>query len=133
MGAMPLPIDMRKKPAGVKVHVTTGEGVEIAWSDGHASRYDFAYLRDQCPCATCNDERLKKDQQQAKFGNSAVLPMYKPKVTAKAAKAVGNYAIQIDFSDGHTTGIFSFDHLRTICSCEECAREFRAAGKETTA
>ena len=131
---MPLPIDMRKRPAGVKVHVTTGEGVEITLSDGHASRYDFAYLRDHCPCATCNDERLKKDQQIAQHGSSAILPMYKPKVKAKSATAVGNYAIQINFSDGHTTGIFSFDHLREICPCEAREREFRsAAAKETTA
>jgi DUF971 family protein len=131
---MPLPIDMRKRPAGVKVHVTTGEGVEITWSDGHASRYDFPYLRDHCPCATCNDERLKKDQQIAKQGSGAILPMYKPKVKANSATAVGNYAIQINFSDGHTTGIFSFDHLREICPCEACEREFRsAAAKETTA
>jgi DUF971 family protein len=131
---MPLPIDQRKKPAGVKVHVTTGEGVEIAWSDGHASRYDFPYLRDHCPCATCNDERLKKDQQVAQHGSNSILPMYKPKVKAKSATAVGNYAIQIDFSDGHTTGIFSFGHLREICPCEACGREFRsAAAKETTA
>lgn len=130
---MPLPIDTRKKPSSVKVHVTTGEGVEIAWSDGHASRYDFPYLRDHCPCATCNDERSKKEQQQVKFGQNAVLPMYKPKVKAKAAKAVGNYAIQIDFSDDHTTGIFSFDHLRTICPCKECEREFRSTAKETSA
>jgi|SRR5208282_5296666 DUF971 family protein len=131
---MPLPIDQRKRPAGVKVHVTTGEGVEITWSDGHASRYDFPYLRDHCPCATCNDERLKKDQQVAQHGSNSILPMYKPKVKARSATAVGNYAIQIDFSDGHTTGIFSFDHLREICPCEACGREFRStAVKETTA
>ena len=60
MDAMPIPIDVRKRPMDVKVHVTTGEGVEIAWSDGHTSRYDFPYLRDHCPCALCNDEREKK-------------------------------------------------------------------------
>ena len=50
---------------------------------------------------------------------------FKPKLSAKAAHAVGNYALQIDFNDGHTTGIYSFDYLRTICPCEDCAREFR--------
>jgi DUF971 family protein len=39
---------------------------------------------------------------------------------------VGNYALQIDFSDGHTTGIYSYDYLRTICPCDECAKAFRA-------
>ena len=131
---MPIPIDTRRKPAGVKVHVSSGAGVDITWSDGHASHYDFSYLRDECPCAMCNDERQKK--LQAKFPaapaagltGSSVLPMYKPKLAAKAAHAVGNYALQIDFNDGHTAGIYSFDYLRTICPCAECAREFRSAG-----
>jgi DUF971 family protein len=130
---MPLPIDARKRPSGVKVHVSTGEGVEITWSDGHVSHYDFPYLRDHCPCATCNDERLKKEENPAKAAAKEVFPMYKPKAKAKAANAVGNYAIHIEFTDGHTTGIYSFDHLREICPCDACAREFRPAAKEKTA
>ena len=126
---MPIPIDARRKPASVRVHVSSGKGVDIVWSDDHASHYDFAYLRDECPCALCNDERQKK--REAKFSakpalNSPVLPMYKPKIAAKAAHAIGNYALQIDFNDGHTAGIFSFDYLRSICPCEACVREYRA-------
>jgi DUF971 family protein len=129
---MPIAQDARKKPLSIKVHVSTGEGVEITWSDQHASRYDFPYLRDHCPCALCNDEREKKSKGGAASG-SVLLPMYKPRVTAKSANAVGNYALQIEFSDSHATGIFSFEHLREICPCEDCAREFRSAAKETTA
>jgi DUF971 family protein len=128
---MPIPHDLRKKPMDVKVRVSTGQGVEVTWSDGHASRYDFPYLRDHCPSALCNDEREKK----ARIGTSpsgasapsAVLPMFKPRVTAKSAIAVGNYAIQIEFSDSHATGIYSFEHLREICPCEACVREFGPA------
>jgi DUF971 family protein len=120
---MPIPFDARKKPIAVKIRVSTGEGVDITWSDGHTSHFDFPYLRDLCPCALCNDERQKKSP----MGASAALPMFKPKVTARAARAVGNYAVQIDFSDGHTTGIFSFEHLREICPCEACGREFRSS------
>lgn len=138
---MPIPIDERRKPAQVKVHVSNGAGVDITWSDGHASHYDFAYLRDECPCAMCNDERQKKAQGQQKDAqlkkdnpslaaatplSSPLLPMFKPKLAAKSAHAVGNYALQIDFNDGHTAGIFSFDFLRTICPCDACAREFRS-------
>jgi DUF971 family protein len=129
---MPIAQDARKKPASIKVHVSTGEGVEIIWSDQHTSRYDFPYLRDHCPCALCNDEREKKAKGGASSG-SALLPMYKPRVTAKSANAVGNYALQIQFSDSHATGIFSFEHLREICPCEACQRDFRSAPKETTA
>src|ERR1700735_2951266 len=101
---MPIQIDQRKRPAGVKVHLTTGEGVEGSWAAGHGSRYGFPYLRDHCPCAVCNDEREKNEQLALKSGGatvSPVLPMYKPRVTAKKATAVGSYAIQIEFSDGH--------------------------------
>jgi DUF971 family protein len=126
---MPIPIDVRKRPIGVKIHVTTGEGVEITWSDGHTSRYDFPYLRDHCPCALCNDEREKKARSTGLAGG-ADLPMFKPRVKAKSAATVGNYAIQIEFTDGHATGIFSFGHLREICPCEACGREFRSAPKE---
>jgi DUF971 family protein len=128
---MPLPIDARKKPTDVKVYVTTGEGVAITWSDGHASRYTFPYLRDHCPCATCNDEREKKAQD--KSGSADLLPMFKPRVTARSATSVGNYALQIQFSDAHSTGIYSFSALREMCPCEACAKEFRPAVKETTA
>jgi DUF971 family protein len=125
---MPIPIDSRKKPTSVKIHVSSGAGVDITWTDGHASHYDFAYLREQCPCATCNEEREKKSSVAVAApaaGNP--LPMFKPKARARAATSVGNYAIQITFSDGHATGIFSYDYLRGICPCAECAKEFRAA------
>ncbi|MFZ0881345.1 MAG: DUF971 domain-containing protein [Candidatus Acidiferrales bacterium] len=121
---MPIPLDTRKKPIDVKVRISTGEGVDITWSDGHTSHYDFAYLRDRCPCALCNDEREKSKKIGAVAGGS-VLPMFKPKVTAKGASSVGNYAVQIQFSDGHSTGIFSFEHLREICPCAQCAQDFR--------
>jgi DUF971 family protein len=121
---MPIPIDVRKKPLDVKIHVSTGAGMDIIWSDTHASHYDFAYLRDNCPCALCNDEREKKSRVAGAGSGGAVLPMFKAKVTAKAAHPVGHYAIQIDFSDGHSTGIFSFDHLREICPCPACQQEF---------
>ena len=122
-------MDPRKKPTDVQVHVSTGAGVDIVWSDGHASHYDFPYLREQCPCAMCNDEREKK--AQAKFGPGAALgpalPMFKPRARARSAKPVGNYALQIEFTDGHSTGIYSFTYLREICPCAACRQEFRSS------
>ena len=57
---MPEPLDPRNKPTDVKVHVTSGSGVDVVWGDGHSSHYEFAFLRDECPCATCNDRRQKE-------------------------------------------------------------------------
>src|SRR5215471_16586152 len=123
---MPAPIDQRKKPTGVKIHVKTGAGVDITWADGHSSHYDFTYLRDNCPCATCNDQRAKKENMAAmNLPASPLLPMYKLKPRANSATQVGNSAIQINFNDGHSTGIFSYDYLRTHCPCDECKTAFR--------
>lgn len=121
-----MPIDPRKKPTTVKIHVKTGAGVDIEWADGHSSHFEFAFLREHCPCATCNDERAKKESLAGlNLPASPLLPMYKPKPRAQSAAQVGNYAIQIFFNDGHSTGIFSYDYLRTLCSCEKCAKAFR--------
>lgn len=127
---MPTPLDQRKKPTTVKIHVKTGAGVDVTWADGHSSHFDFPYLRDQCPCAMCNDERGKKEQAAAfNLPASPLLPMYKPMPRANSATQVGNYAIQIVFNDGHSTGIYSYDYLRTMCPCEECAKSFRESPK----
>jgi DUF971 family protein len=120
---MPITLDERKKPTSVKVHLTSGEGVEIRWSDGHISRYTFPYLRDHCPCAMCKDEREKKE----KSPGGDLFPMFRARVTAKKATSVGNYAIQMEYSDGHATGIYSFGYLRGLCPCEACQREFADA------
>jgi DUF971 family protein len=128
---MPTPLDPRKKATAVKVHVKTGAGDDITWADGHASHYEFSYLREECPCATCNDERGKKEAFAATaapgVSSFPPLPMFKPKARAQAATVVGNYAVQISFTDGHSTGIYSYDHLRSICPCAECAKAFRTA------
>jgi len=127
---MPEALDPRKKPADVKVQVSSGAGVDIVWADGHHSHYDFAYLRERCPCATCDDQRRKKEAApvQGLPGATGALPLYKPRPGARAAKSMGHYALQIEFTDGHSTGIYSYEHLRTICPCGECAQSFRASG-----
>lgn len=118
---MPIPVDPRNKPSTVKIHVTSGTGVDITWVDGHSSHYDFPLLRDRCPCATCKDEREKKREfASAGPASAAALPMFKPKARARAATTVGNYAIQITFTDGHSTGIYSYDYLRSVCPCPAC-------------
>jgi len=121
---MSLPVDARTKPLDVKIHVSTGAGMDIAWADGHQSHYDFAYLRDHCPCALCNEEHGHGPAPAA----ANPLPLYKPRSGARAASAVGHYAVQFDFSDGHSTGIYSFEYLRQICPCDDCRRGESAAG-----
>lgn len=90
------------------------EGFKIIWGDNHESRYSAQQLRLQCPCAACRDEWT---------GEARIhLGMISENLELKDASLVGNYAIHFIFSDGHTTGIYSFETLRKICSCDSCQK-----------
>lgn len=100
------------------IAIAKSKGVHIDWKDGHQSEYPNEYLRLECPCATCagtHGTTPLKEQVQSPF------PMFKPVVKIVDVEAVGNYAIRIRWSDGHATGIYSFDLFRRICPCAECA------------
>src|ERR1700744_2273924 len=66
-------------PDKVRVLLTEGKGLEIDWQDGHRSAWNFAWLRDACPCATCVDERKSDGRKigQSKAKSGELLPMYK--------------------------------------------------------
>jgi DUF971 family protein len=117
-------------PEKVRVLLTEGKGMEIDWADGHRSAWSFAWMRLACPCATCVEERKLEGRKpgQPKPRPAAVLPMYIPPAKPASAHAVGRYAIQFNWKDGHTAGIYSWDYLRRVCQCRECA----FAAQETT-
>ncbi len=117
-------------PEKVRVLLTEGKGLEIDWQDGHRSAWSFAWLRDGCPCATCVEERKNEGRKigQPKAQSSQLLPMYKPPAKPASAHAVGRYALQFNWQDGHSSGIYSWEYLRRNCPCMEC--RFAAAETE---
>lgn len=109
-------------PKSVKVDKTGGTGMSITWKDGHQSHYTFPWLRDACPCATCNEER---EQSGRKLGEPVkpkpgALPMFKAPARPDEVIPTGRYAIAFRWNDGHSTGIYSWDFLRRECPCAEC-------------
>jgi DUF971 family protein len=112
-------------PEKVRVMLTEGKGVEIDWADGHRSAWSFKWLRDACPCATCNDERRQEGRKpgQPKKKPAELLPMYTPPAKPASAQGVGRYAIQFNWLDGHSGGIYSWEYLRRYCQCPECTFE----------
>lgn len=87
----------------------------ISWSDGHESMYDTTYLRDQCTCANCMDEWT---------GERKIIPGMLPKtVTPITIDSVGQYGLMIKWSDGHSTGIYTFENLRKLCQCVDCNKK----------
>jgi DUF971 family protein len=123
---LPLP-RIAVTPEKVRVLLTEGRGLEIDWVDGHKSAWTFAWLRNGCPCATCNEERKAEGRKpgQPKAKPAELLPMYAPPAKPASAHAVGRYALQFNWLDGHTSGIYSWEFLRRHCQCQEC--KFAAA------
>jgi DUF971 family protein len=117
-------------PAKVRVLLTEGKGLEIDWQDGHKSSWSFAWLRDACPCATCIDERKQQGRRagEPKPKSNDPLPMYKPPAKPASAHGVGRYALQFNWLDGHSGGIYSWEYLRRHCTCPECVFAERPVG-----
>ena len=88
-------------------------GLRVAWSDGHVSVFPGRALRQACACANCVNEWT---------GAAMLDPSRLPeRVAAEEVELMGLYGIRIRWSDGHDTGIYTFDRLRALCPCEACA------------
>lgn len=87
--------------------------LRIEWSDGVTHQLPWAYLRDNCPCATCRDPQPAPPQPEP--GALPILSAAEAQpLRVSEMKAVGNYAYGIHFSDGHTTGIYALEYLREL-------------------
>jgi DUF971 family protein len=89
----------------------------IDWNDGQRRTYQVGALRGACPCATC---REKRSQPPAPMPLLPVLSAAEARpLKLLGMKPVGNYAYAIEFSDGHDTGIFTFELLRELGETDE--------------
>jgi len=82
------------------------DALAIRWGDGVESSYPVRALRLACACAHCVDEWT---------GECRLDPESVPEdIHPTQIQGVGRYAIQIHWSDGHDTGIYSFERLREL-------------------
>jgi DUF971 family protein len=86
-----------------------GDEFAIAWDDGKESYFPAAMLRGASPSAETQGER---DILGNQYGGHP--PRAFPGVQIVSWEHVGNYALRFDFSDGHRTGIYSFEYLRKL-------------------
>lgn len=96
---------MNAKPSDIKAD-TQQQLLAITWNDGQAMQYPFIALRGVCPCAVCVDEMTGE-----RILDPATIP---DDLTVKDMHLVGNYAVKIVWSDGHDTGLFTWQHLRNL-------------------
>lgn len=101
--------NLREK--AVKVRSPRGARVtEIDWGDGHKGIYPHEFLRGYCPCAGC----------QGHSGEIKFVQHQGPALELEEIEAVGSYALRLVWFDGHSSGIYSYRYLRTLCRCAEC-------------
>jgi len=103
--ANPLPVEITRRD----------DGVLIEWDrSGHRALYPARALRLACPCAECVEEMSGRPLlDPARVG---------PDIRPVEIALVGAYGLRIRWSDGHGTGIYTFDRLRRDCPCAQCAR-----------
>ena len=100
------------EPPPTHLDLKKDKGLTVQWADGVTSYYSVPYLRKMSPSA-----EMRELRDEMATNPLTVLPASmasRAPLTANDAELVGNYALRIRFSDGHDTGIYSWDYLRSI-------------------
>lgn len=103
---------MQRAPMPTEIVGLLRSTVTITWDDGHVSVYPARGLRLACRCANCIEEMT---------GKALLDPASVPEqIRARQIGMVGQYAINVAWSDNHSSGIYNFERLRAMCPCEAC-------------
>jgi ATP-binding protein involved in chromosome partitioning len=96
------------------------DGLRITWvQDGPAAHLPARDLRLACPCAACRDEMT---------GTPLLDPLrVSEDIQPSAVALVGTYGVRISWSDGHDTGIYTFDTLREMVSADAAVTDSTSA------
>jgi len=98
-----------------------GRILVLHWTDTHRSELLLESLRGACPCASCGGGGGKRASGLQMAGASG-------KGEVQAIQVVGRYALQPFWRDGHDTGIYSFELLRSLCECAACQSSAKPGG-----
>jgi DUF971 family protein len=96
---------MMKTPTQIEPFSPTE--ILVNWNTGESYALPYAEVRFYCPCASCIDEHTG----QRTIEKTSIPPDIRP----NNVQLVGKYAVQIDWSDGHNTGMYHFDRLFELC------------------
>lgn len=96
----------------VKIQVTKESVLLIQWDDGSDSLISLQKLRRNCSCAICKSELEE-------MGKDFIPVFLLDQVTVTKIKQVGNYALSIEWKDGHNTGIYDYHFLISLTEVKE--------------
>ncbi len=109
-------------PRPIEITRANEHDVKIRWNDGREVVYPARFLRFQCPCAVCVDEMTGRRTLQEHTLAPDVHPL--------GIDPVGHYAIQIYWSDGHSSGIYTWERLHELISQIPTAQDPASPGRE---
>lgn len=92
-----------------KIKILKNKYLWIKWNDDKESKISLQKMRTMCPCATCLAER---DNQSTNY----IPLLLSSQITVSGIEAVGSYAIQINWQDGHNTGIYEYTFLKNLAA-----------------
>lgn len=102
---------MQPAPAPREIRRLGVDALRVEWADGHVSEYRNTFLRERCPCAECR----ARGRRTLPVVNASPVELYPVQIGL-----VGRYAVSLQWSDGHDTGIYSYETLRRLCPCAQC-------------
>ncbi|MEP6572243.1 MAG: DUF971 domain-containing protein [Gemmatimonadota bacterium] len=104
---------MGKNPVVPYAITRRDDGILIEWEEtGHVSFFLARPLRLACPCAGCVEEMTGRPLLVEGSVAADVRPL--------ALSLVGAYGLKVQWSDGHSTGIYTFARLLEACECPAC-------------
>ncbi len=114
---------MTKVIAPIGIFRKDPDMLSIQWNDGTTSDLKARYLRSSCPCAACVNE----------WTGEKMLDESRIPADIKPARmlAVGRYAMAIHWSDGHKTGIYSYEYLKKLDASGQSAARSELGSKAT--
>ncbi len=96
---------MNDPPTNIRAHQSQ-QMLEIDWPDGRVDRLGYLGIRGACPCAGCRDE----------WTGEPILDRSRIPADLKLAgmEHVGTYAVKFAWTDGHSSGLYSWETLRRL-------------------
>jgi DUF971 family protein len=96
---------MSDAPTSIRAHQAE-QILELTWDDGKVDRLPYAYLRSECPCASCRDEWT---------GQRTIDPgSIRADLKLEGMENIGSYAVRLAWNDGHSSGLYSWETLQRL-------------------
>lgn len=101
---------MSDPPTNIRAHQAE-QALELSWDDLGTIHLPYRFIRAECPCTSCKNEWT---------GERILDPAtIRTDIRIEALEPIGNYAVRIAWNDGHSSGLYSWDHFRHLVDRHE--------------